>query len=1249
MALALSAEIEEAQKKLDASQTYQASKGEKALNVVGDKVLAASDSQRIAFARGEASAADFSTVKEKISNFKDNCKILVEVLDKVGSVHPFVQAAVVAFKTGIQLEIARRENDDRVVALNMTMYEMMSVLRPLAEMKDPRDKRAVEERLQDRMFMIIRSIKDCAELCDSYQRRATIVKLFTSIKWQPKFTALAKEFVEHRNALQLALQVYVAFEVSTTKYMLSDAVDMMKTVFERMQPGKERKLAEFVRSKGGHLDNPSVDVLKAAVEYEQQQQQNDKDEKANINKNEAGKDEKVTANLGGQRTEMHRDVRNLQEEIQKDVDTILKENRGVFEKRFGAIEYSLKEIRGFVHRESDRVIKMLAGPHEKIRDRNVYHVWREMGWKGSVKATYLVLALNDHFSEKSRQALAEAHMSTEEHVKVIALIAGEGRPTTPIEDPLPVTPAEDLWSLNYITIHRIQPLIEALDEDGSSFITVTEVNTFTSSRPESWSLPKWIAYWTIGFEMTTHWYYQRICRLLSLIARSSKRTLPANRRIVSEFMRDPSVNDLQDHLSGLQNVDSWDSMQWNDTYIFLQFKGWVTRTERRMDDVLGKLVYYIDQDNILHTVTGGGRAEKYMMPLFCLLLGRAFSVMQKSHEEVLDPGEFQKISISLSVVLKAIRDRVEKLKAIYTLQSLQAEDRLRSMFFGLYTYTFDWPKDGGCSLRDPDFYDNRADELASEQVITTERELYHEPLTEELDLGLPSLEPSLPNTSAAQEASTKSENGPQLVGAWSGSYSHYATAPSFGQLSLSITQHTADDRFRCTGIDMWGPFLVNGRLDGERILFLKKHEKGHNDSAMWRYQGKLNGDQWTISGEWGYPLYDQEETKLLAGVGSDEDGHVNEEVREPDRGDNDPSIPVIVVEAPTVDPESDQEAPDHSSEEGFPSGDGEQFNSWVAVGTFVLTRRPVEYALCRPPDQEFHDSRPRALWTLVRNVAKHWYQSRHLSWETIRQKRDKRKAYLKLWEIGSRWGFDNEGIRDSWNDLVQSLHPQDSYLWRTVAEFKYRRDPVHWGMSCDSCYKSSLLSSRIICLECSSGGYSHTLDLCFDCLDNDVRHKNHKASHPRIQLRRSPFRIEISLILENAAYRLYRTSAEVAKCCLRCKKDLLEKPYWQCVECKDDIFICVDCNKADENEKPWLIQRKPTPEGLHDWMHILILDPKDVPTTPNVNEPPLTTEQRLAKVENELQMVTTRLQSMEEILKRMFEGNNVPALPEHEK
>lgn len=44
----------------------------------------------------------------------------------------------------------------------------------------------------------------------------------------------------------------------------------------------------------------------------------------------------------------------------------------------------------------------------------------------------------------------------------------------------------DVWLLKYIDVTHVHPIIEAIDEDGSGFISVKEANNFALSRPTGW-------------------------------------------------------------------------------------------------------------------------------------------------------------------------------------------------------------------------------------------------------------------------------------------------------------------------------------------------------------------------------------------------------------------------------------------------------------------------------------------------------------------------------------------------------------------------------------------------------------------------------------------------------------------------------------------------------------------------------------------------------------------------------------------
>ena len=130
------------------------------------------------------------------------------------------------------------------------------------------------------------------------------------------------------------------------------------------------------------------------------------------------------------------------------------------------------------------------------------------GWKGSVKASHFVIALHDYFTAKASRKAAITNTSSVGSADAPAGApsgAPENAPAdasadTPVDAPedapagtvntdatsLPDTAVEDSWALEYINVRLIQPLVEAIDDDASSFITVSELNDFTSSRPKGW-------------------------------------------------------------------------------------------------------------------------------------------------------------------------------------------------------------------------------------------------------------------------------------------------------------------------------------------------------------------------------------------------------------------------------------------------------------------------------------------------------------------------------------------------------------------------------------------------------------------------------------------------------------------------------------------------------------------------------------------------------------------------------------------
>lgn len=83
-------------------------------------------------------------------------------------------------------------------------------------------------------------------------------------------------------------------------------------------------------------------------------------------------------------------------------------------------------------------------------------------WRGNVKTRLFVLTLRDHFREKAMDAKKKAQHDDQDN-------ADTG----------------DTWALDYLggSWTRIQPMMEAFDDDASGYISITEVNQFIELCP----------------------------------------------------------------------------------------------------------------------------------------------------------------------------------------------------------------------------------------------------------------------------------------------------------------------------------------------------------------------------------------------------------------------------------------------------------------------------------------------------------------------------------------------------------------------------------------------------------------------------------------------------------------------------------------------------------------------------------------------------------------------------------------------
>ena len=337
--------------------------------------------------------------------------------------------------------------------------------------------------------------------------------------------------------------------------------------------------------------------------------------------------------------------------------------------------------------------------------------------------------------------------------------------------------------------------------------------------------------------------------------------------------------------------------------------------------------------------------------------------------------------------------------------------------------------------------------------------LVHQVEPEELDLFIESSahtgNEAADETEHSQDASS---TRPSLVGAWSGTYEYQRGYHSDGLVSLSITEHN-DGVFGGSGIDGIGAFTVDGTNVDDKVIFTKSYTA---TNVAWKYVGVMDTEMAKIVGRWG-PLDMEDDVPPLSAVegsnpvnrpgeGIDGNGPETNGLEERESSEQSPPCGIkITVEGPNGQPGEEKggeavDGDDGVSEAGsaISSIQTDAAEVLVLKGSFSLVRRPVDYFLYRPSDAELLENRPKALWKMARNAAEDWYRSRNLTWETLRERRDRRNRYTELLLKREAQGilYDPEEVT-RWATIIQRTHPNDIRMWRAIAHFKKKRMVSH--------------------------------------------------------------------------------------------------------------------------------------------------------------------------------------------------------------
>ncbi|KAI0633750.1 hypothetical protein C8Q77DRAFT_1116698 [Trametes polyzona] len=743
-------------------------------------------------------------VRKGLKSFAETLPGVLDALDKVSDIHPFLKVAVSAFRVVVELNIKRRDNEKKITVLFVEMKDTMEVLIQLGDVKDVDtpgpDGVTIKARLQELIKRTAEDIKACANACDAYSKKRLVAKVLRSSSWDEKFKHFLTLFARRREDFIRALSMHTSKgvdEANRTLSSIQERLDKLIAIYSDLVPRDQEQLRRIVQAKGGADAVESDDsVLASLVKFKPASRIPSTDDDSS--------DEEVDES----------ELQLVKEELFESTDVAMQKNMQTFARKFAAQQKQLMvEIEGVIRHESDRVVKgVLAGPHERIKDPIISKLWEDMRWRGHVKARHFVFALRDHYLEYANDDEGDHDEDT-----------------------------EDLWALRYIDVNSVSAIAEACDDDASGFITVAEVNAFITSKPSGWSLLKWLAWWSAGWQHSVSRYADQINAVLNEMFAMLPTMREENRALAFNYL-DAVWDDiamLTHSIHRNPDVDDDELADHFDEHIHL--------VERHLRERLEAVRYHIDAHDTLALITGPGRIEKVLFPMLYLLLSRHLGVFHLCQSRVIvHLRELSACASSIMCILQAADERGYFLERIFRQRNLNSRRQFESFACGLFNTWFNDEADW--TLRklmenvegnDPAFSVNSID-----HHLLDPKELLLFPTASEVA------------TTPGQEAFTENDVSAtgivkELIGRWYGFFEDGDCWPGFpmftfylhsaGEHAFASNTRTADDI----------PCIVTGQAhvntEGQTIV-TSTWTFGSLD--IWRLTGVLSEDKQSITGKW---------------------------------------------------------------------------------------------------------------------------------------------------------------------------------------------------------------------------------------------------------------------------------------------------------------------------------------------------------------------------------------------------------------
>ncbi|KAI0645299.1 hypothetical protein C8Q79DRAFT_1011379 [Trametes meyenii] len=644
---------------------------------------------------------------------------LVRALDAIAQVHPFLAVAVGAFKVVIELEVKRRDNDKKVNILFLEMRNMMSALLQLQGVRPNHagpDGLTVGARLEDLVKKTAREIKECANACDAYARKRLLAKVFKAPSWEGTLKEYIQLFNDRKNEFCFAISIHTGLGVDSANAKLDVLTTKMEVVFEFFQRAvsrEERILAEAIRQAGGAKailanhgvlqemllkesqleaaalsqteSGPHITVFgstprlpmssrhrgvyfsRAAETQRSRRPISSRPPRGNPAYRSAYPSgppgeyggyvpayyPRTSAQPGGWpagpeegrvEEESNAEVTRLMRDLADEPAVAIKKNSVWFERKFRIQQREIvDQMTKVVVHQGDRVINsVLAGPHERILDPDMYEIWKDMRWRGIVKARHLVLAIHDYYMQR-----------LDDQQRTVAVSSAKSQDAV-ISD-------GDVWALECLDLMHLQPIVEAFDNDASGFVTIQEVNYFTTSRPQGWSLLQWLAYWAVGWQVSMTEYKRKIRGLL--VRMRDLQPIVRGRGLAVRSYLTTAESLVRDMITPFRdNVEH--------QHLLKRFQKYTEQEETRLREGLETAKYDLDALDTLALINGPRGLERNLFVILHLVLRRHYDVMRLGRKVILHPEELSDAAAVIVLIKDAYWYRTQVLIGLFAQRRL---------------------------------------------------------------------------------------------------------------------------------------------------------------------------------------------------------------------------------------------------------------------------------------------------------------------------------------------------------------------------------------------------------------------------------------------------------------------------------------------------------------------------------------------------------------------------------------------------